>query len=238
MAKKMETWAMYGPPTGGTWNPRKDENEKYPEIKPLVANPWTILGTTAPQPGAGHEAPTVAGVAPEPKAKGKRGGGGTNTAPAWHGTLLPQSDGDIWLAMAFADYERLVATEHAALRRGDTPEVARAKLDQSVADLRNSVANNKLDVSLADLKLSTTSDDWYNLAANKGVLLLHELRTQVGAALFDKAMDEFGMRFGGQRVSSRQFRAHFEQATGRSLDGFFAVWLREKGLPGVKAEGK
>src|SRR5437762_1577020 len=34
LARKMETWAMYGPPTGNTWNPRKDEKEKYPEIKP------------------------------------------------------------------------------------------------------------------------------------------------------------------------------------------------------------
>ena len=33
--------------------------------------------------------------------------------PAWHGTILPESDADIWLAAAFADYERIVAREKA-----------------------------------------------------------------------------------------------------------------------------
>jgi len=237
LARKLESWAMYGPPTGITWNPRKDEKEKYPEIKALVPHPWTILGTTAPPKDAGQDAPMIADAKPESKAKGKRSGGVNAGLPAaWRGTLLPRTDGDIWLATAFADYERLVATERAAIKKGDTPEAARGKLDKSVADLRKTYAAAKLDVSLADLKASTTGDDWYKLASSKGVLLLHELRSEVGAVLFDKTMDDFGMQFGGQRVTSKQFQAHFEKATGRKLDAFFDVWLKEKGLPGATLE--
>ena len=31
--------------------------------------------------------------------------------PAWHGTILPATDADTWLAAAFADYERVVSLE-------------------------------------------------------------------------------------------------------------------------------
>jgi Phospholipase B len=237
MAKKLESWAMYGPPTGKTWNPKDSEKQKYPEIKALVAHPWTVLGTAAPPKDIGHEAPVIAAVKAESKGMGKRGGGSNAILPAaWRGTLLPECDGDIWLAAAFADYENMVATERAALKKGETLDAARQGLDKSVANLRKTYTNAKLDVPLKDIKASTTKDDWYKAASSKGVLLLHELRKEVGPALFDKTMDEFGMEFGGTRVSSRQFQDHFERATGRKLDAFFDVWLGQKGLPNVIEE--
>ncbi len=234
MAKEMKSWCLFGSATGKTWNPRPDEKEKYPEIKPLVSNPWTVLGTMAPPSDMGVQAQMLAGAKPAAgamKGKKKGGGGGAETVPAWRGTLLPQGDGDIWLALAFADYERLVATEKAAIKNGDDPKAARTKLDSAVATLRTSYKNANLDVALANLKFSTMNDNWYKAASSKGVILLHELRSDVGPAVFDKAMDDFGMQFGGKRVSSKQFQAHVEQATGRIFVGFFDTWLNQKGLP-------
>ncbi|HYV38001.1 MAG TPA: M1 family aminopeptidase, partial [Gemmataceae bacterium] len=242
MAKEMKSWALFGPPTGKTWNPSKQDKEKYPEVKPLVTNPWTVLGTMAPPAGSGREAPVIAS-AMEPKAKGKKGASAAsaNVTTAWRGTLLPQTDGDIWLAIAFADYERLVATELAAVKRGDSAKAARDALEKSIATTRKSYqkASAKLNVSLADLKANPANDDWYGVAAYKGVLLLHELRSDVGDEKFDKAMDAFGMEFGGQRVTSKQFQTHMEKATGRKLEAFFETWLKGKGLPkaGEKAKG-
>ncbi len=43
MAKQLKSWAIFGPPLGRTWEPTADERKNYPEIKPLVSNPWTIL---------------------------------------------------------------------------------------------------------------------------------------------------------------------------------------------------
>jgi hypothetical protein len=238
MAKEMKTWALFGPPTGGTWNPTAEEKKKYPEIKALVSNPWTVLGTMAPAASVGREATVIAGPK-EPKAKGKQKGAAVATAnlqPAWHGTLLPQTDGDIWLAIAFADYERLVSTERAAVKRGDSAKAARDALEKSIAAVRKNFqkANTKLSVALADLKANPATDDWYSVAATKGVLLLHELRSDVGDDAFDKAMDQFGKEFGGQRVTSKQFQAHIEKATGRKLEAFFETWLKGKGLPNAK----
>jgi hypothetical protein len=218
LAKEMKTWATFGPPTGKTRNPTKDEKKKYPEIKPLVKNDWTLLGATPPPTNAANlAAPTlkVAKVAPEPEI-------------IWRGTLLPQTDGDLWLALAFADYHDLIAADKARLAKGE-----KSKLHEALRECRkeHAAASKNGDVALADLKKSAGSDAWYRLASAKGVLLLHQLRVDLGADAFDQAMDDFGMKHGGQRVTSAQFQKHMEAASRRTLEPFFGYWLREKGLP-------
>ncbi len=54
-------------------------------------------------PAGSSKAPVVAG--------GGRKSPRLLQVPAWHGTILPATDGDIWLATAFADYERIVAKQ-------------------------------------------------------------------------------------------------------------------------------
>ncbi len=51
MANRLESWAVFGPPLGRTWHPRFEERSSYPEVRPLVSNPWTILGGAAPENG-------------------------------------------------------------------------------------------------------------------------------------------------------------------------------------------
>jgi hypothetical protein len=234
LAKQLKSWAFFGPPTGKTWNPTKQEKEKWPEIKPLEPQSWTVLGITAPAKDSGKEAPIIAEL------KAPKAGRKSNVIlPAvWRGTLLPKTDGDIWLAIAFAEYEKAVAVEHVQLRDGASTDKARAALDQRVAAFKTGYSNaaKKLDVPLSQLKSTTTSDDWYKLASNKGALLLHALRSQVGSEAFDKAMDAFGMVHGGERVTSQMFQEHMQKASGKNLDAFFKAWLTEKGLPSVPAE--
>ena len=112
MARELKTWAKFGPPLGRTWEPTDAERRRFPEIHPLVGNDWTMLRR---RPARGRCQPSTAkpvdlarmtsGSEHEPER--------TRTRPAWHGTILPESDADIWLAAAFADYERIVADEKA-----------------------------------------------------------------------------------------------------------------------------
>jgi aminopeptidase N len=60
---------------------------------------------------------------------------------------------------------------------------------------------------------------------------LHQLRLDLGAEVFDRALDAFGLKHGGQRVTSQQFQEHMEAASGRKLEQFFSFWLKDKGLP-------
>src|SRR5262249_22634974 len=95
MARKLDTWALFGPPLGRTWNPTQEERNRYPEVQPLVHNPWTVLHAGAPKeekdsrpqaidlhhPEDGKVAATQVKAVQVPPTK-----------PAWHGTLLPGSD--------------------------------------------------------------------------------------------------------------------------------------------------
>src|SRR5262249_53661363 len=47
LAKDLKSVALYGPPLGWTWLPGEGEKKNFPEIQPLVSNPWTILSAAA-----------------------------------------------------------------------------------------------------------------------------------------------------------------------------------------------
>ncbi len=96
MAKELKTCALFGPPLGRTWEPTIEERKKYPEIQPLVSNPWTILHAAA---AGRRQAKTVRSPSictipntGEPLAEAARCTSCTPpNVPAWHGTLLPAS---------------------------------------------------------------------------------------------------------------------------------------------------
>jgi hypothetical protein len=237
LAKHLKSWALFGPPLGRTWQPTQEQRQLYPEIKPLVSNPWTILHGNPPPAkevvAVDVPRPTKAADAKVAKAEGKSKS--LLNVPAWHGTLLPQSDGDIWLATAFADYEKIVAkdkTRPATLSPSDRDDLA---LDLfAFRSAYQTAVRASGDVPLADIKSDPATDDWYRLASGKGVLVLHELRRLLGDPVFEDMMDAFGRANAGKRVTTAQFQAHAERATGKPLGEFFDSWIKKPGLPAVR----
>jgi hypothetical protein len=228
LAQQMKSWAVFGPPNGKTRNPTQEEKHKYPKIKPLTKHEWALLGTTTPV----HSSDNVTALVVQDPKKQAVPSEESDAEVVWRGTLLPETDADIWLALAFADYHDLVALDK-KMRRKSGESRQTAKLQEGLQECRERYGSvsKSYEVALADIKVSAASDAWYWLASTKGVLLLHQLRLGLGAEAFDRALDDFGMRYGGQRVTSQQFRSHLEIATGLDLGAFFAFWLREKGLP-------
>src|SRR5262249_19583602 len=182
----------------------------------------------------------------------RRGRGGENAdqaeeeerpqreAPAWHGTLLPRGDADVWLAAAFADYERMFAREKGLTARKKDGELSAADRTR-LAEQRYGYRSNYLTAarSAADVPLSRTHaelarDEWYRVAAGKGFWALHELRRAVGDERFADLMESFGKEWAGKEVTAAAFRAHAEKAAGKKLDGFFDYWLDQTGLPALK----
>src|SRR5262249_11030145 len=237
-----KSWALFGPPLGRTWHPTIEQRNNFPEIKPLVSNPWTLLHGEAPPQSdiVAVDVPTYKGGSQTESSKTAGKKGRLQTVPVWHGTTLPATDGDIWLATGFADYERYVA----AAKAGDFGRLDFApflpgvdvRVDENVSlfPYRSgylSAVRTNGDVALADIKSDVSNDDWYRIASNKGVLALHELRRIVGDLQFKSAMDSFGRKHAGQRVSTAQFQAHMQEVSGKSLAEFFNTWVRQTGLP-------
>jgi hypothetical protein len=242
LARECKTWALFGPPLGRTWRPTFEERTKFPEVRPLVSNPWTVLHPDAPQ-GAATGAPVVDLHKPEDgkvAAQDYKVVHTPPTKPAWHGTLLPQADADVWLAAAFADYERIVALED-ALKQESKAKLSRADKDRLAVALFGHRAEYELgsrahpELPLSRTEARLRDSDWYHVAAGKGTLLLHELRRKMGHDAFVRMMDDFGREHAGKRVSTADFRAAAERAAG-GLNGFFDEWLGRTGLPAPQGD--
>jgi hypothetical protein len=239
MAKELKTWALFGPPLGRSWQPTDEEKKKYPEIHPMASNPWTVLDAEPPSPANGPQGrpidlPQTLDSADKSDRSDKER---EAPVPAWHGTLLPKTDADVWLAAAFADYEKIVASEKGLRERAKDGKLDRAARDRLAVALfaRRSDylagARASADVPLANTRSQVVDDNWYRVAAGKGVLLLHELHRLLGDERFVAAMDAFGKEHAGKEVSTEEFTAAMSKAHGQPLQSFFDFWLNQSGLP-------
>ena len=239
MAKDLKTWALFGPPMGRAWEPNEYERN-IPGIKPLVSNDWTTLTGEAPAPSleGSTTAVDLTGVVHHGDSFGHE-----VHKPAWHGTLLPKTDADTWLAAAFADYEAIVAYEKSLGDEAELKEgVGRDRIDLALYGPRSRylAATRRLgrDIPLSKIQSDLSSPDWYEISAGKGVLLLAALREAMGHADFASLMDDFGRSHAGHAVETAQFRIHAEKAVAsKPLKDFFDRWLNETGLPGESQDG-
>jgi hypothetical protein len=258
MARELKTLALFGPPLGRAWQPTVEEQKLYSEIRPMIGHPWTVLHAGAPAAGK-VAGPSVVDLPDKIKSaqdstdddgEGKAQLSSLNedekyAAPvvAWHGTLLPKSDADIWLAGAFAEYERFVALERSIKERRPEGKLTAEDHDRLAVELYGyrsaylAASRASADRPLAKVRSETQNDEWYRLAVGKGVLVLHELRRRLGDKEFGDAMEAFGKKYGGQEVSTADFvtaiYALVEKRSKESerLQGFFSNWLTRPGLP-------
>ena len=248
LAKDLKTWALFGPPLGRTWDPSEADRARFAEVKPLVSNDWTIL--SAEPPASPSKATTTTRAVDLSSDQTNSTGESPEQPhpPAWHGTLLPQSDADIWLAAAFSDYEKIVAKELAikakakakkrAMNSGETDELS-VSMFVPYTHYKTAVTRLGKDIPLSRTESQLTQDDWYQIAANKGVLMLTALRDRLGDDSFLMLMDDFGRANAGKVVNTSQFRAAVANRPGlaESLETFFTPWMDETGLPGKPRGG-
>lgn len=250
LAKELKTWALTGPPLGKSWQPTEDEKSKYPEIRPMVSNPWALLHAAPPpdEKAAGPEVVDLPDKVGDADNKDKKDDRETilrtedrsGTEPAWHGTLLTKADADAWLGAAFTEYEKIFSLEKTLKKDAKDGKLSESDRDRLAVELfahRSNylaAARIKGDVPLSKIVSDLRSDEWYRIASGKGVLLLNELKRIVGDDEFEKLMESFGKEHAGKEATTAQFRAHIEKAAGKKLDGFFEAWLETPGLPTLK----
>ena len=123
MARELKTWALFGPPLGRTWEPT--------DVRAHAGSPTSARWSATTGRSCRRAVPSLRrrqgrvppSISPSSK-QGREDGRSRHSRPprslpaAWHGTILPRSDADIWLAAAFADYEKIVALEQAIREQG------------------------------------------------------------------------------------------------------------------------
>jgi hypothetical protein len=146
----------------------------------------------------------------------------------WRGTLRPKTDADLWLALAFSQYERHAALANALQKQKDREPVdpfgpaGETKVNKNEQDRQDRLgvslltfrslyelgARGEGDVALSAIKKDLRKDGWHRIGPGKGVLLLDALRAEIEPGRFDAAMASFGKAHGGKEVTTAQFFAH------------------------------
>jgi hypothetical protein len=232
MARRLETWAKFGPPLGATWDPTEAERQRFPGMHSLVGNDWTVLRVDAAPSGPSSAAKPVdlAGIG---AARGPEHAQERELAPAWHGTILPKTDADTWLAAAFGDYERIVAEEKAVkahakgggLTTGDRERLALSLFRPASRYLTAVARRGGKDEPLSETRADLRTDEWYDIAAGKGALVLAELRAKMGDRPFETFLDDFGRAHAGTAVETATFFQAAEKAHGKPLASLADAWL-------------
>lgn len=239
LAKDLQAHALFGPPYGRVWDPEPWQKEKYKILYSLVPNDWSLITTT--QPGK----PTLLAADLQKKPLASR----THppTTPAWHGTLLPRTDADVWLTAGFTQCERLVALENALEKRsgGKLTDLDREQLDVALFGQQTNYlsakaarpgwhnGNGEVSGSPSPLDRELDRARWHREQAGFGALTLHALRAFVGSAPFARALDSFGLANAGKEVTVDQFVAHLASQTGKDVAGWLKTWEKEPKISGA-----
>jgi len=213
MAKELKCIAIFGPPRGKTWEPSDGERSRFKDIRPLVSNDWTILKVDSPAPQRSETKDAVDIAGDGDKFTVAIAEDRLIRPAAWHGTILPSDPKDLWLASAFSDYEKYVSLERAL--KGDDGKLSKAAeerlgLAMFVHRERVQSASRRLGrvVSARNVDgAEMAKSEPFDIVSGKGVLFLHWVRGELGAATFDAMMERFGRAHAGKAATTAEFLA-------------------------------
>ena len=240
LTKRLETHAVYGPPYARVWVPTFEDQTDYTGIKALVPNDWTVLTPDAPAAGEPMTLADVSERVPETDHDAATDDD-PPTTPAWHGSFLPKTDADLWLAAGFAAYERVVALENALKDRAESGKPSPTDRDRIGlalfryrADYLSAKANRPewltaagRDTTPPALAAELDRDRWHREQVGYGVLALHALRGFLGDSAFVAAMDAFGRAHAGKEVTVAEFAAAVGRETEKDVAGFLGRWAAD-----------
>ena len=143
----------------------------------------------------------------------------------WGVSVSPATKDDYWMEDGFARYSEVRYVENAA----GAAAFEEATKDMSVGAL----AYDNIPLASAG-KMDLFSPEFQSLVTDKGGMILHMLRWDIGNANYDKAMRTFATQFAGKSVRTDDFRKVAENAAGQPLTAFFSQWLDGTGAPEFK----
>lgn len=237
LAKDLAAQALYGPPTGRTWNPTADDKVRFPDIRPLVSHPWTVITINPPLAKVeGKKAVDLPERVPEPLPFSERVQpvADPETEAAWKGTVLSKDDHSHWLIGAFAPYERIVALGNAIEKR-DGATAAAERVELAVFGYRSewqaaraakpawrrAQRNDGIRNKPTEVMVLLDRDRWTREQEGYGVVSLHAMRQKFGAIAFDNALDTFSRANHRGAATAEEFAVAFSRSIGQDASGMF-----------------
>ncbi len=150
-------------------------------------------------------------------------------AHQWFGDWLTcRTWADIWLNEGFASYFDLLVTEK---------RLGRARFDEELAQARASYLTEAAEYlrPIVTDRYRDPDELFDRHTYQKGALVLHMLRRQLGDKAFFAGIAAY-LKAGARSVETADFQRALEEASGKSLRGFFTRWLRQAGHPVLHAK--
>lgn len=137
----------------------------------------------------------------------------------WGNSVTNESWSHFWLNEGVATFMTAAYLEH----RFGHDEYVR-QIDGAKAKYEALRAAGK-DKPLVFEVWSNPSADDRSIVYDKGAYVMHLLREELGEDVFWQAFARYTQRYWGRSVTTADFRAAMEEASGRDLEQFFARWV-------------
>ncbi len=149
-------------------------------------------------------------------------------AHQWWGDLLTcRAWSHAWLNEGFATWSQVVWKEHAE----GADEAAWERFTQAAKYREEDGGAYRR--SIVDRRFEEPIDLFDRHLYEKGSLVLHMLRRELGEAAFWRAIQIYGLTNRGGSVVTEDLRLAIEEASGRNLDGFLDQWVYHAGHPEI-----
>lgn len=150
-------------------------------------------------------------------------------AHSWFGNLVTCKNwAELWLNESFATYMEAAYRERV---NGRADYLRKVKSDANAFLTDDAVTRRRH--GLFNLRAGEV-DKLFEVSAvtyNKGGVVLHMLREQIGTEPFWKGINRYLDRHKFANVETQDFQAAMEEASGQDLDWFFDQWVYHAGAP-------
>jgi len=150
----------------------------------------------------------------------------------WGNQVLPASSADVWIGDGLARYSEELYAEQAIGKEAGLRAIDEFAVGALMYDDSAPVAQSA--------RLIPYSSEYRSVVMNKGAMLFHMLRAQMGDVAFKSLLHQFYAKYQGKTATIADFENMAVAQTNASLkpgteppnlQGFFAQWLNSTGIP-------
>jgi len=155
----------------------------------------------------------------------------------WGSQVLPASTADVWISDGLARYSEELYAEQAIGKEAGLRAIDEFAVGALMFDNSAPVAQSA--------RLTPYSPEYRSVVMNKGAMLFHMLRAQMGDAAFKTLLHQFYAKYQGKTATIADFenmaiaQANASVKPGTAppnLQGFFTQWLNSTGIPEFTVE--
>ncbi len=150
----------------------------------------------------------------------------------WGNSVLPATRGDVWISDGLVRYSEAMYAEQNAGKEAGLKAVDEFAVGALMYEDAAPIAQAA--------RLTPYTSDYRSVVMNKGAMIFHMVRAQMGDAAFKSLLHNFYATYGGKSARIEDFEKlaqQFAQAAAKpgesppNLQPFFAQWLNSTGVP-------